>query len=218
MAMADRQIRSWVRREGRMTDGQRRALEDHWLAYGLDLGEGPIDPVECFGRRAPLVVEIGFGMGDSLFAMAKADPGTDFLGIEVHRPGVGHLLSLVAAEGLSNVRVFNADGVDVMEQAIPPSSVDRIQIFFPDPWHKKRHHKRRLITREFAQTLSRCLKPGGTVHVATDWPEYAESIREAFAGLHQMPAVSPPARVVTKYERRGVGLGHEITDLAYRKR
>lgn len=200
-----------------MTVGQQRALETHWSRYGLALDDGEIDPAGCFGRTAPLVVEIGFGMGDSLAEMAARAPDTDFIGIEVHRPGVGHLLNLVVAERLENIRIFNDDSVEVMQNCIPRDAVDRVQIFFPDPWHKKRHHKRRLLDAGFCQLLAQRLAPGGILHVATDWRPYAQSVVETVAHATQLYAVPPPARPVTKFERRGIRVGHTVSDLAWRK-
>ena len=200
-----------------MTQGQRKALETHWGRYGLDPDEGALDPGKVFGTSRPVVVEIGFGMGDSLFEMAQQQPDNNFIGIEVHRPGVGHLLNLAASAALENLRVYNADSVPVLDRCIASASLDRVQVFFPDPWHKKRHHKRRLIGPSFATTLHERLKTGGIVHVATDWPDYAENIRETMAGIPYFESVSPPGRPVTKYERRGIAHGHPIIDLAWRR-
>jgi tRNA (guanine-N7-)-methyltransferase len=212
-----REIRSYVIREGRMSPGQRRALIEYWPQYGLNLADGKVDPVRIFTNDHPLVLEIGFGMGDSLLEMAAAEPATNFIGIEVHRPGVGHLLINASEAGLTNLRVFNADSKDVVEQCIVDACLDRIQVFFPDPWHKKRHHKRRLIALPFVQLLREKLKPNGVLHIATDWTPYAEKIRETLRHIPAMQPVTPPARPVTKYERRGVALGHDVTDLAYQR-
>ncbi len=209
--MERREIRSYVIREGRMTPGQKKALEDFWPVYGLDIEAGKISS-KIFGADQPLVVEVGFGMGDSLFEMVSQTPDQNFIGIEVHKPGVGHLLKLAGEHGLENLKVFRADSIDVFEQAIPDRSLDKVQIFFPDPWHKKKHHKRRLINPDFAALLARKIKSGGIVHIATDWEPYAEVIREVFASWQ--PCEVPP-RVTTKYERRGLKLDHRVTDLAY---
>ena len=200
-----------------MTTGQRRAIADHWLQYGLSVDEGTLDVHACFDKPGPVFIEIGFGMGDSLVEAARSHAEINFIGIEVHRPGVGHLLGLAAASELANLKVFNADGIDVLTRCIPARTADRIQIFFPDPWHKKRHHKRRLIRADFAALLEDRLKPGGILHVATDWPPYAESIVETIAEATQLERVTPPDRIVTKYEKRGRDLGHEVIDLAWSK-
>ena len=214
--MFPRRIRSYVLREGRMTSGQQRAIDRLWPRYGLSAEAGLLDYRSCFGRTGPTVLEIGFGMGDSLLEMAASAPGQNFIGIEVHRPGVGHLLGLAESAGIENLRVFNADGVEVLNHSIPSGSIDRIQIFFPDPWHKKKHHKRRLISPAFAVLVESRLKPGGILHVATDWLDYAETMAEAVA-LTGMEPVTPPGRPATKYEKRGLRLGHEVRDLAWRK-
>jgi len=168
MFMHKREIRSYVIREGRMTDGQKRALEDHWSAMGLEVDDGLIDARRLFSVEQPLTLEIGFGMGDSLFEMASSQPLVNFIGVEVHRPGVGHLLRLSAKAGLSNLRVFSADSVDVIKRCLPSESLDNVQIFFPDPWHKKKHNKRRLINPGFINLLAPCLKTQAVLHIATD--------------------------------------------------
>lgn len=200
-----------------MTSGQRMGLRAHWPRYGLSLDDGEIDLTACFGRSARLVVEIGFGMGDSLAQMAARQRDQDYIGIEVHRPGVGHLMNLAAAAGLGNIRIFNADCVDVLQTCIPAAVVDRVQIFFPDPWQKKRHHKRRLLSADFCRLLVQKLAPGGILHVATDWPDYADKLVETMAETASLAVVSPPDRPETKYERRGLRLGHEVRDLAWQK-
>lgn len=213
-----RQIRSYVIRTGRLTPGQRRALEKYWPTFGLDPDASPLDAKHVFGNDNPLVVEVGFGMGDSLAEMAAADPGMNFVGIEVHRPGVGHLLRLAHERSLENLRIYCADVMEVFNRCIESASVDRIQIFFPDPWPKKRHHKRRLISREFGAQIEEKLKPGGIVHIATDWANYGAQISETLSGIRSLRAVSPPRRPRTKYESRGLGLGHEVIEIACRKR
>lgn len=213
-----RKIRSYVIRTGRLTPGQRRALEEYWPAFGLDPDEGPLDAKQIFGNDNSLVVEVGFGMGDSLAEMAATNPETNFVGIEVHRPGVGHLLRLAHEKSLGNLRIYCADVLEVFNRCIEPASVDRIQIFFPDPWPKKRHHKRRLINREFAAQMEEKLKPGGLVHIATDWADYGNQIRETLSGVGRLKAVSPPRRPRTKYEHRGLRLGHDVIEVAWRKR
>jgi len=216
-----REIRSYVIRDGRITPGQTRALEEYWPLYGFDLGADPKDQNEPIDRNLPflteypVVLEIGFGMGDSLFEMAADTPGTNFIGVEVHRPGVGHLLGLVHREKLKNVRVFKSDSIEVLKYGLPDSILDKVQIFFPDPWHKKKHHKRRLITRTFVELIKQKLKPGGQLHIATDWEPYAQEIAELMDSLTAFEKCPVPERVVTKYEKRGLRLGHVVTDLAY---
>lgn len=220
-----RTIRSFVLRQGRLTPGQQRALDSEWPRFGLEPGEQPLDLDQVFGRSAPRVLEIGFGNGDSLAAMAEAAPDTDFLGIEVHRPGVGRLLIQVRERGLTNLRVMNTDAVEVLEHQIPPASLDRVQLFFPDPWHKKRHHKRRIVQPEFIQLVRDRLKPGGRFHMATDWQEYAEA---ALAALRDAPGLRntspaggfvsrPDYRPITKFEQRGARLGHGVWDLVFER-
>jgi tRNA (guanine-N7-)-methyltransferase len=200
-----------------MTDGQRRALTEQWPAYGLDVEDGVIGPQIIFENHHETVVEIGFGMGDSLIEMASTNADINFIGVEVHRPGVGHLLIKASELGLRNLRVFNADSVEVIDRCIGELSIDRIQVFFPDPWHKKKHHKRRLINAEFAEKLVARLKRKGVLHIATDWENYAESIVDEMSGLKGVERISAPERPVTKYERRGLKLDHSVFDLAWRK-
>ncbi|BCX89782.1 tRNA (guanine-N7-)-methyltransferase [Methylomarinovum tepidoasis] len=216
-----RHIRSFVRREGRLTPAQRRALDVLWPRYGLT-PEIPLRPEAIYPDSAPLILEIGFGNGESLVQMAAAYPQFNYLGIEVHRPGVGHLLLELEKRGLDNVRVYCADAVEVLETAIGAGLCQRINIFFPDPWPKKRHHKRRLIQPAFVALLAGKLEPGGILHLATDWPDYAGHMRAAVATCARLAptdatALIPP-RPQTKYERRGRRLGHPVTDLAYRRR
>lgn len=212
-----RSIRSFVIRAGRITTGQRRALEENWSEYGLNPEDGPLDPVAEFGNTNPLVIEIGFGMGDSLREMAEHHHDMNFVGIEVHRPGTGHLLRLAKEKGITNLRVYCADTVSVLENCIPPGSVDRIQIFFPDPWPKKRHHKRRLINAEFVRCIEARLATGGLVHIATDWKPYGDEIQALLSAVQTLNPGTPPPRPLTKYERRGRRLGHNVTELAYEK-
>ncbi len=216
-------IRSFVRRQGRLTRGQERALSEHWSDYGLAYTGTPLDLAHCYGRSAPVTLEIGFGNGETLAAMAAAAPERDFLGIEVHRPGVGHLLHCIETQGLRNLRVICHDAVDVMRHMIPPHSLDRIQIFFPDPWPKKRHHKRRLIQSDFVTLLAQCLQPGGLLHLATDWAPYGEHMQAVIADfpvLQPLDAASLQQhcpRPKTKFEQRGEQHGHSICELAYRR-
>lgn len=224
-ANSPRRIRSFVRRETRMTRAQHRALVESWERFGVEAGFGGPAPENWFGRCAPLVLEIGFGDGESLAAMAAANPETDYLGIEVHRPGVGHLLLRAEALGLTNLRIMCADAVEVLEQWMPDRRLDCVQIFFPDPWPKARHHKRRLIQPPFVSCLIRKLKPAGQLHVATDCEEYARSILEilcATPGLMNRAdgngfAARPVHRVLTKFERRGQRLGHKVWDMLFER-
>lgn len=219
-----RTIRSFVLRTGRMTPGQERAFAEHWPQKGLQRADGMLDYARVFGREAPVVLEIGFGMGASLVEMAKAAPDRDFIGIEVHRPGVGKLLHAMAEQGVDNIRVYCDDAVEVLQQCIPDSSLACVQIFFPDPWHKKKHNKRRLIQPEFVQQLRRKLQAGGVIHLATDWQDYAEqmlavmSAAAGFRNLHEGYAPRPESRPLTKFEKRGERLGHGVWDLLCEKR
>ncbi len=221
-----RRIRSFVRREGRMTEGQRRALEDLWPRYGLERPPQALDLSTVFGRTAPVTFEIGFGMGDYLHARVVAEPERDFIGVEVHRPGVGRLLNRVAEAGRENLRVASEDAVEVLRDWIAPESLDEIVIQFPDPWHKKRHHKRRLIQPEFARLVVSRLRRGGVLQLATDWAEYAEHMLAVLNAdpdlVNEAPdgrfVPRPPARLKTKFEQRGERLGHAVFDLAYRRR
>jgi len=218
---ARRTVRSFVRREGRMTRGQQRALSEWLPVYGIPDGEDYIDLRALFGRDVPVIIEIGTGNGDVLVRLAAQQPECDFLGVEVFRPGVGQLLRQVRDLGLTNVRVALDDAVHVLERRIPPASLTKILIFFPDPWPKKRHHKRRLLQPAFAHTAALALIPGGQLHVATDWEDYAEHIRDV---LEHEPLLSntadgyaprPGYRSPTKYESRGEKLGHDTRDLIF---
>lgn len=221
-----RPIRSFVRREGRLTRAQSRALEELWPRYGIDHPGGRLDLVELFGREAPHTLEVGFGNGDVLFRHASQHPERDFLGIEVHRPGVGRLLNRLAGNDLDNVRVLCADAVEVLCDRLPPGSLDACWIFFPDPWPKKRHHKRRLIQPVFAAALAGILKPGGIIHLATDWPDYADHMLSVMDNVEDLQNVSgkgryadrPEWRPPTRFELRGRERGHAVYDLIYRKR
>ena len=219
----ERRIRSFVRRAGRMTEGQERAMQRLWPRWGLSLESGLLDLDQVFGRRAPRVFEIGFGMGDSLVEMAIAAPERDFIGVEVHEPGVGRLLARMEEAGIDNIRVFNCDALEVLARCIPDGALDVVQIFFPDPWHKSRHHKRRLVQPEFVQALRQKLAPGGVLHLATDWQPYAEhmlevmSAAEGYRNLHPGYAPRPEWRPLTKFERRGHRLGHGVWDLLWER-
>ena len=220
-----RRIRSFVRREGRLTKGQERALDTLWPIMGVEFSPERLDLVALFGREAPVVLEIGFGMGASLVEMAKAAPEKNFIGIEVHRPGVGACLSAAEEAGVSNLRLFCHDAVEVLEQMIPDESIDMLQLFFPDPWHKARHHKRRIVQPAFVQMLRPKLKLGGEFHMATDWQNYAEHMLEVmnvapgFANTSEFGdyVPRPDSRPLTKFERRGHRLGHGVWDLSFER-
>jgi len=221
-----RQVRSFVLREGRLTPAQRRALAQWGPHYGLPADQ-PVDPEAVFGRRAPLVLDIGFGDGQALLEQARAHPEWDFLGTEVYRPGVGALLQGLAREGLTNVRVFVADAWQVLTRALPDASLDGVQIFFPDPWPKRRHRKRRLLQPAFADLLARKLKPGGWLHLATDWPDYAAHMQAvldthpAFRNANPQGGPYPPARErrpTTKFEAKALAQGRPAQDFLYWRR
>ena len=219
-----RTVRSFVVRAGRMTEAQRRALAQHGERYLIDPVGGVLDLDRLFGRHAPRTVEIGFGNGDALAALAGREPERDFLGIEVHPPGVGRLLARCHEAGLGNVRVAMADALDVLEHRLAPSGVEEVLVWFPDPWPKKRHHKRRLVQPEFAALVHRVLRPGGRLHLATDWEPYAEHMLEvlgAHPGFSNCAAPGrfmprPARRLETRFESRGRGRGHRVFDLAWR--
>ncbi len=202
-------------RQGRLTPGQEKALAEVWPSFGLQLTDGPLDLVQAFNKQQPVHLEIGFGMGESLASQAKDNPDVNYLGVEVHRPGVGHLLIQLRDFNLTNVRVFAEDSIEVLKQCIPDGSLDRVQVFFPDPWPKKRHHKRRIMQKAFVDRLKQKLVPGGMIHFATDWSPYAEDVEALFHSLSGFRRVEAPERPETKFERRGLRLGHRITDLAY---
>ncbi len=217
-------IRSFIRRQGRLTPGQELALDQHWPQYGLE-PELDYDFSQVFGRQAPLIVEIGFGNGDSLAKMAAANPDHDYIGIEVHKPGVGHLLILLHEQGLTNVRVYCHDAIEILEQKIPDHSLAGLHLFFPDPWHKKKHHKRRIVRPSFVDLLNKKLQVGGYFHAATDWQHYAESMLEVLSAsqglintsLTQDYCERPDYRPLTKFEQRGLRLGHGVWDLIFSK-
>jgi len=220
-----RKIRSFVRREGRLTPGQQRALDELWPQFGIEHDSGLIDFDEVFGRNAPRVLEIGFGNGASLAQQAAANPDMDFLGIEVHRPGVGSLLQAIEREGLQNVRVMQEDAVEIIRDQVAASTLDKVQLFFPDPWHKKKHHKRRIVQPAFVELLSDRLKHGGLFHMATDWQHYAEHMLEVMNNMDGFSNTStagdyverPASRPLTKFEQRGHRLGHGVWDIIFKK-
>jgi tRNA (guanine-N7-)-methyltransferase len=218
-------VRSFVTRAGRITPAQQRALSELWPRFGLDYAPQVLRAEALFGRRAPLTLEIGFGNGDNLLSLARAQPERDYLGIEVHRPGVGRLLLGVAEHGLGNVRVICHDAVEVLSGQIAPATLSEILILFPDPWPKKRHHKRRLVQREFADLAASRLEPGGMLRLATDWEPYAHAMLEVLGAAPLLANTAdsgafvprPAERAPTRFERRGTRLGHEVWDLAFRR-
>lgn len=214
-----RTVRSFVRRAGRMTDAQKRALQTLWPVYGIDHGLAPLDLDEVFGRQAPRIMEIGFGNGELLVSMAADNPDKDFLGVEVHEPGVGHCLLAIQNRNLTNVRIICQDAIDVLKHQIPDRSLQAVHLFFPDPWPKKRHHKRRIIQPDFVDLLCQKIGSGGLLHTATDWHEYGEHI-EATIGANkgfQPAGAALGQRPQTKFEQRGKRLGHEITECIFRR-
>jgi tRNA (guanine-N7-)-methyltransferase len=218
-----RPIRSFVLRQGRMSNGQTRALETLLPRFGIPYGEALLDLDQVFGRSAPKILEIGFGMGDSTAKIAQANPENDYLGIEVHGPGVGGLLKQIDELRLTNLRVIQHDAVEVLKHMIAPASLDGVHIFFPDPWPKKRHHKRRLIQPELVALLCEKLKPVGYLHAATDWQEYAEHILAVLSAEPKLAntatdyAPRPDYRPLTKFEQRGIKLGHGVWDVVFRR-
>ena len=218
-----REIRSFVLRQGRFTEAQQRAFDALWPRYGLDYAGRPRDFDAVFGRRAPRVLEIGFGNGEALRFAAQRDPGRDFIGIEVHAPGVGRLLNALAADGIGNVRLYHHDAVEVLRGEIADGSLDEVRISFPDPWHKKRHNKRRLVQPAFARLLVDRLATNGRLHLATDWQDYAEQmwdVLDATPGLRNRAGARghvprPDGRPRTHFEQRGQRLGHGVWDLLY---
>jgi tRNA (guanine-N7-)-methyltransferase len=218
-------IRSYVLRAGRMTPAQKRALETLLPRYGIPFTPAALDLDGVFGRRAPRVLEIGFGSGDTLVELAAATPGTDFIGVEVHPPGIGHCLLAIESRGLTNVRVVAHDAVEVLAGQIPGSSLDEVLLYFPDPWPKKRHHKRRIVQPSFAALVASRLKPGGRFRLATDWEPYAAWMLEVLDASPDLRNASPtggcierPARGATRFENRGRRLGHAVFDLEYLRR
>lgn len=221
-----RKIRSFVMRAARMTDGQKKSLDQNWAQYGLQLSDGPLSIKDTFGREADTVLEIGFGMGDSFVDMAIAAPEKNFIGIEVHLPGIGRMLNRTETESVPNIRCYKEDAVEILNDCIADGSLSTVQLFFPDPWHKKKHHKRRIVHPEFAQLVRKKLSVGGTFHMATDWENYAEHMMEVMevaegyentSGPGQFTDGRPAHRPVTKFEKRGQKLGHGVWDLIYQK-
>ncbi|MDC8829755.1 tRNA (guanosine(46)-N7)-methyltransferase TrmB [Alteromonas gilva] len=219
-------IKSFVKREGRLTKAQQRALDDYWPTRGIDYQASELDFNDVFNRSAPVVLEIGFGMGKSLVTMAHEAPELNFIGIEVHRPGVGACLADAAELNVENIRLMEHDAVEVLNNMIPDASLHRLQLFFPDPWHKKRHHKRRIVQPEFVELVRKKLAIGGTFHMATDWQPYAEHMAEVMnsaAGFSNTAAEGnyvsrPDYRPITKFEVRGQKLGHGVWDLIFERK
>lgn len=217
-------IRSYIRRQGRATAGQKLALEQYWDRYCLDPAE-PLALDQAFTRTAPLIVEIGFGNGESLAKMAENNPEYNYLGIEVHRPGVGHLMRLLAEKNLDNVRIYHHDAIEILEQKIADESLAGVHLFFPDPWHKRKHHKRRIVRPSFVELLEKKLQSGGYFHAATDWRHYAQEMLKILSVscklvnqvADQQFCPRPEYRPMTKFEKRGLRLGHGVWDLIFKR-
>ncbi len=223
--MTHRRIRSYVRREGRITPAQQRALNELWPIYGIGPGGEAIDPVKLFGRDVPTIMEVGFGNGDTLIELAAQQPECNFIGVDVYRPGVGRLLLQATRLGVINLRVFCDDAVNVLRDRLPEASLSGLLIFFPDPWPKKRHHKRRLIRPEFVELAVSRLKLGGRIHLATDWEDYAQQMLEVMTAQRALRNIEgerqfmarPGYRPVTKFEARGHARGHRVWDLSFER-
>ncbi|MBV6476726.1 MAG: tRNA (guanosine(46)-N7)-methyltransferase TrmB [Rhodocyclaceae bacterium] len=219
-----RPVRSYVLRQGRVSNAQARAHQALLPRYGITYSNQSLDLERTFGRAAPKILEIGFGMGETTAAIAAAHPENDYLGIEVHTPGVGSLLKLIGERGLANLRLIQHDAVEVLREMIAPESLDGAHVFFPDPWPKKRHHKRRLVQTDFVALLASRLKPGGYLHLATDWQEYAEQMLAVLSAEPRLEntadgfAPRPDYRPQTKFETRGLKLGHGVWDIVFRKK
>ncbi|WP_456408071.1 tRNA (guanosine(46)-N7)-methyltransferase TrmB [Thiolapillus sp.] len=222
-----RPIRSFVLRTGRMTPGQEKAFAQYWPTYGVDFNPGEtLDFSTLFGNERPMWVEIGFGDGESLATMARDFPQRNYLGIEVHTPGVGRLLLTLAEQEIGNVRIMSADAMEILQQAIAPGSLAGVQLFFPDPWHKKKHHKRRIVQPRFVELMARLLQAGGIFHAATDWEDYARHMLRQFSAYPEFFenlsesndfVPQPDTRPTTKFERRGQRLGHGVWDLMFKR-
>ena len=212
-----RPVRSFKRRAGRVTSTQRDALDRLWPTYGVTVDGAPLVLTALFGRRAPVVLEIGFGMGEATVAMAAADPATDVLAVDVHTPGQGNLLKLIESGGLTNVRVADGDATVLLHTMVGPASLAGVRVFFPDPWPKARHVKRRLVDDTFAALVADRLVDGGLLHVATDMPAYADQVRCVVARQPMLQPVDPPRRPTTKFEQRGIEAGRPPVDLAARR-
>ena len=218
-----RKVRSFVKREGRLTNGQAKALALYWPSMGLEHKQGVICPATLFGNNNPVVLEIGFGMGKSLVKMAKHTPDLNYIGVEVHRPGVGACIALAQEEKVSNLKVYEHDAIEVLADCIADASLAKVQLFFPDPWHKKKHHKRRIVSAEFVEAIRQKLQVGGVFHMATDWQNYAECMLEDMLqaqGYKNLSSTNdyvprPDSRPLTKFENRGQRLGHGVWDLQF---
>lgn len=221
-----RSVRSYVLRAGRVTEGQQRALDELWPLFGVESAEGFLDFSELFGNGNPVILEIGFGNGEATWRMARAQPDENYLGVEVHRPGVGRLLLNIESYELDNVRIANEDAVGFLRERVPDQSLSGIRIYFPDPWHKKRHHKRRIVQPDFIALAAKKMSSGGVLHLATDWEPYAEHMLEVMKLSAEFENLSPSGdfcekpqwRPPTKYEQRGERLGHRVSDLVFRRR
>jgi len=220
-----RPVRSFVLRGGRLTEGQKRALDEFWPRFGIEKGESLLDFKTLFGNDAPVIMEIGFGNGDATWQMAQAHPAENYLGVEVHQPGVGRLLLQMEQHGIANIRIANDDAVEFLRERVPAKSLDGVRIYFPDPWPKKRHHKRRLIQSSLIELLASRMRPGALLHLATDWEPYAEHMLEVMRLSDGFVNLSPSGdfcdqpewRPETKYERRGERLGHQVRDLLFKR-
>jgi len=221
-----RSVRSFVLRGGRLTEGQKRALDELWPRYGIEPGREAVEFARLFGNQNPVIIDIGFGDGESTWQMAKANPAENVLGVEVHRPGVGHLLLKLEEHRLENVRIACADAVEFLQSRVADDALAGVRLYFPDPWPKKRHHKRRIVQAEFIALLERKIRPGGFLHMVSDWLPYAEHmlrVTAASAGFENRASsggfsLRPGWRALTKYEARGQRLGHHVYDLIFRKK
>ncbi|MEM9402739.1 MAG: tRNA (guanosine(46)-N7)-methyltransferase TrmB [Pseudomonadota bacterium] len=221
-----RAIRSYVRRAGRLTESQQRAIDELWPSVGIEYAAEPLDLNAAFGRTAPLTVEIGFGNGDTLVQLAAASPTMNFLGIEVHEPGIGHCLIATRDAGINNLRLIAHDAVEVLDHQLTAGSIQRLNLYFPDPWPKKRHHKRRILNATFLERIHCRMADAASLHIATDWANYAEHIDELFADTEwfeldarrEHDGDAPIDRPVTKFERRGLRKGHRIVDWRFLRR
>jgi len=221
--LKNRHIRSFVLRQGRVSPAQQRAVDTLLPRFGISYSAQSLDLDAAFGRSAPKILEIGFGMGESTATIAQAHPENDYLALEVHTPGVGNLLKLIESQGISNIRIIQHDAVEVLRDMLADGTLDGVHIFFPDPWHKARHNKRRLIQSPFVAQLVQKLKPGGYIHVATDWQDYAEQVLRVLSEEPLLEntaadyAPRPDYRPLTKFEQRGIRLGHGVWDLVFRR-
>ena len=222
----ERPIRSYVLRQGRMTEGQQRAFEALWPRYGLEPEGRPLDLGELFGNPRPVTLEIGFGNGEALSQLAVRHADRNFLGVEVHSPGVGHLMIKLAEHESDNVRILQTDAMELLRRRLASASLSRVPLYFPDPWHKRKHHKRRIVRQEFAELVHRALVPGGVLHMATDWEDYAEqmmAVLSAHSGFVNQAGPGrfsprPESRPLTKFEQRGERLGHGVWDLLFERK